>query len=147
MRRSILAALLAVAFTLATTRHARAETDPQIVAGITLAAVGGAGALVSDFGSLIYIADLEYARGWGWLSLLSGLTTGAGGIILARVEPKARVIGPLTIAFSALTIIIGIVGVSLPRRTSKWHSLSLTMAPVMTPDGGQGAALTVGGRF
>ncbi|MCB9558371.1 MAG: hypothetical protein H6707_19810 [Deltaproteobacteria bacterium] len=125
---------------LAAAKPAQAKPDPNLVAGITLGSLGGAAALVADFGALVYISGLENARGWGWLALLSGVPTAIGGGFFIYADYSA---GSALIAFGVLSVATGIVGIALPQRDSDRHAYSW----MLLPTGNRGAALFWGGRF
>lgn len=140
----LVAGIVVLLVALGYARPAAADvSDPVTITGITLASLGGAATIVSGVGSLIFIANLENSGGWGWLSLLSGAATGAGGIVLVNHESAATAPGTLAIVFGALSIVAGIAGLSLESPEAKasahaWLGLSPTW---IARDGGGTLAL------
>lgn len=129
------------------------NTKPEFVAGLSLGSIGAAGAIVSGIGCFAYIAHREHAGGWGWLSLLSGIPTITGGILMANNDRLAKPMGAVLIGFGILSISTGIVGLSLQtpeakrewrkrRRRVQWGPLLLA-----SPTGDQVPALGVYGVF
>lgn len=116
--------------------------------GITLGSIGGAASLVADFGSMIYIVDREHTGGWGWLSLASGTVFAIGGISLAEAwEPMARDVAPWVTLGGVATVVVGIVGLVLPRHGSRYHALRrASLLPLLIPERAAGG-LALGGVF
>lgn len=144
-RKLIAAAALTAVLAASSTAGAIGQ---RLTWGITLGSLGGAGALVANFGSLIYIVDRENTGGWGWLSLASGTVLAIGGISLSEAqEPTGRDAAASLIAGGVGTVAIGLVGLVLPRHGSRFHAVRrAALLPLWLPDGAA-AGLALGGVF
>lgn len=97
---------------------ARAETDPGLIAGISLASFGAAGAAVGLVGSVAHLVHREPTGVWGWLSLGSGALLLSGGIVMSETDRDARGWASAAIALGVVTMLTGVVGLVLPHPDS-----------------------------
>ena len=153
--RALVATFLVFALLLSA-RPARAvNTDSGFITGLTLASIGGAGAVVAGIGSFAYMAHREHTGGWGWLSLLSGGMTMTGGLLMAANDSRASSGGGAgaIVGVGVLAVTIGIVGLTLyspeAKRRNALERAAMRLSPLLlaTPAGEQVPALGIHGVF
>jgi len=129
---------------LVASRPAWAETPERsnFIAGLTIGSIGAAGAIVAGIGSFAYIAETEHTGIWGWLALLSGGATFAGGIVMAKNEPKAEVGGIAAIGLGVFSTALGIIGLSLQTPEAKRRNAVWNITPLLGT-GASGERLTM----
>jgi hypothetical protein len=153
--RSILACVLVAGLSLVARPAHAINTDSGFITGLTLASIGGAGAVVSGIGSFAYMVHREHTGGWGWLSLLSGGMTLTGGLLMAANDSLASRGGGAgaIIGVGVLATTIGIVGLTLyspkAKRRNALERSAMRLSPLIlaTPTGQQVPALGIHGVF
>lgn len=153
--RAVLTVVLAGGLLLAARPAQAVNTDSGFITGLTLASIGGAGALVAGIGSFAYMAHREHTGGWGWLSLLSGGMTVTGGLLMAANDSQASRRGGAgaIIGVGVLAVTIGIVGLTLyspeAKRRNALERTTMGISPLLlaTPAGEQVPALGFHGVF
>jgi hypothetical protein len=128
---------------------AESSFDSTFVAGVTVATVAGAAALTADIGTLVHAVEGEYGGAWAWIAIFSGIATMIGGIVIAKSPKKERAMASAFIPAGILSSVIGIVGVSLPRRDSPAFLSRIRISPVVLSDvvGDPAAGVGLGLRF
>ena len=109
--------------------NARAEdvdTRNRFVLGASLTSAGGVGLLVGGVGSVALMVHSEYTGFWGWLSLVAGPVTFAGGLLMANNERRAVPGGISAMAAGSLSFAIGVAGLLLqsPKARARRPALS-----------------------
>lgn len=125
-------------------KPARAETDPGLVAGISLASFGAAGAAVGLVGSVAHLVHREPTGLWGWLSLGSGALMLSGGIVMSESDRNARGWASAAIAVGVVTMLTGVVGLILPDPDS-YPPPVWAFTPVVSTTAGPNPVTIVGG--
>lgn len=144
LRRPALVALVCCSLLLCAS-PLRAETKAErseFVTGLTLASVGGAGAVVATVGSFAYIAHTEDTGIWGWMALISGTLTFSGGVVMANSQPKGEVGGIISIGAGIFSVALGVIGLSLQTPEEKRRNAVWSLTPLLATGAG-GERLTM----
>lgn len=126
-----------------------ARTDGGYVLGVGLSSAGAVAAVTCGFANMAHILDRRPTRTWGWLSIVAGGMSVAGGVVLDRHRGGAVPVAGV-LALGVLSVSTGITALLLQspeaeaRVRQRWG-----FAPVVSSlgSGRRGALLGVQGVY